>query len=140
MKNENQKAIANCIMTKLNLTYKEKLLIFDASNGDLLSHSLFPVSFENNFTFYYTRENELRNLFNRDNFIRKIREQVYEYGFYDKYKKNVNFKSFFKKLENITSEEMRQLFNEIYAFWNKRELMEIAAYCQCLLENTKVKI
>jgi hypothetical protein len=139
MKNQTQKAITNCTMTKLNLTYKEKLLIFDACDSDVFSLSLYPVSYKSNFTFYFTRESILRNHYNRDNFIRKMEEQVYEYGFYDKYKKNVNFKSFFNKLENFTGEDMRQLFNEIFAFWNKETLKGIAEYWQCLLENTEVK-
>jgi hypothetical protein len=139
MKNENQKAITNCTMTKLNLTYKEKLLIFDACNNDIQTFSLYPLNFDSNFRFYFGHENELSIIFNRENFISKIEENVFEYGLYDKYEEMVNFESFFKKLESFTRDELRQLFNEAFAFWNKRELMQIAEYCQCLLENTKVR-
>jgi hypothetical protein len=140
MKNENKKAITNCKMTKLNLTNNEKLLIFDACNGDVQSLSLYPLNFESYIRFYYGSRNELSKIFNKDNFICKIEESVFENGLYDKYEKMVNFESFFKKLESLTRNELRQLFNEAFAFWNKRELMEIAEYCRFLLENTNVRI
>ncbi|HVA97748.1 MAG TPA: hypothetical protein VNG53_02555 [Bacteroidia bacterium] len=115
---------------KSDFTKDEKLLIYNAFNGKF--NRFYPEKIDN---IGMPTEEELRAVGNPDELISCVKESL-KFENANFLKLEVDRDIMLDKLSKLEYQGVRQLRNEIYAFWNPREMLEILNECNLLIKNT----
>lgn len=114
-------------MTKPKLTNEEKIFIFDALNGSI--NKIYLIAPNSAMLPYYLNDFDRKESLSKDSLVNNILDSELL-----KKHPNVILSELIDKIYSFDLDEFIQLRNEVFVFWNKRELMEIHNKCRRLLE------